>query len=53
MTTYKKLDVMHLVFVVGIMILLVNIIVSFNIIDLIYLLFVIIFYIRFIIIRKK
>ncbi len=51
MTTYKRLDVMHLVFGVGIMILVVNLLITFNLIDLIYLLFVIGCYIRFIFLK--
>lgn len=53
MSTDKRLDVMHLAFVVGIMILLVNIFISFNVIDLVYLLFVFLCYIRFIVIRRS
>ena len=51
MTAYKKLDVMHLVFGVGIVILVVNLLITFNIIDLIYLLFVIGCYIKFIFLK--
>lgn len=51
MTTYKGLDVMHLVFGVGIVILVVNLLMTFNIIDLVYLLFVIGCYIKFILIK--
>jgi len=51
MTTMKKIDVTHLGFVVGIMILVTNYVMSLELIDLIYLMFVVGCYLRLIHIR--
>ena len=53
MTTDKKVDVMHLLFVVGIIVLIINLIMTFTALDLIYLIFIIGCYIKFIMIRRS
>lgn len=53
MTTIKKVDVTHLGFVVGIVLLAINYYISLNIIDLVYLMFVIGSYFQLIYIRYE
>jgi len=53
MTTIKKIGVEHYCFVVGIMILAINYYLSLNVVDLIYLIFVMGCYLRFIYIRYE
>lgn len=51
--TTQSLDKLHLAFVVGIMLLVINVFITYDLIDFIYLLFMAVCYVRFIYIRKK
>lgn len=51
--TTQSLDKLHLAFVVGIMLLVINILITYDLIDILYLLFIVVCYIRFICIRMK
>lgn len=53
MITNNKIDVTHLVFVVGIIILTINLAIHFVVVDLIYLLFIVACYIKFVLIRRE